>query len=308
MSFRSVILLAALAWPSIGFGAVHPPAPGDRVAIVTTSGVPAYDDVLEGLRQAVARQSTCVLDLREKGAEQVLADVLHLKTIRVIVGIGSEAVETVIAQHPSVPVIGAATTPHLLTREAARRVVSIIPVQVPLPAVLEKVKRVFPARSRLAVIRNPALPESGADVLKAAAETAGFAPKIVDCAGPGQLLDTLQSLKGQVDLVLCFPDASLYNSATIKPLVLASLRHRLPLIGFSESFVRAGATLGVYQDFTEAGVRAADLVVKVLNGQAVPRIESPRKCRVAVNQNITRLLGLSFNQPSGAGEDFVVIR
>jgi putative ABC transport system substrate-binding protein len=127
-------------------------------------------------------------------------------------------------------------------------------------------------------------------------------------ARPAQLLESFQSLKGQVDLVLCFPDASLYNSATVKPFVLASLRYRLPLIGFSESFVRAGAVLGVYPDFQESGTRAAELAQKLLNGQPVPKIDNPRRFRVAVNQNITRLLGLSYSHPSRASEDFLVIR
>jgi ABC-type uncharacterized transport system substrate-binding protein len=199
--------------------------------------------------------------------------------------------------------------PHLLSRDTVHsRALSVIPVQVPLPAILESIKRVFPARSRLAMIRNPALPEFGADAMRSAAEAAGFVPRIVDCAGPAQLLETLQLLRDRVDLVLCFPDAALYNSATIKPLVLASLRYRLPVIGFSESFVRAGAVAGVYLDFQDAGARAADLVRKVLNGQTVPRLEGSRKCRIAVNQNITRLLGLSYTPPAGSGENFLVIR
>src|SRR5437764_9243516 len=108
--------------------------------------------------------------------------------------------------------------------------------------------------------------------------------------GPSQLLESLQSLKDQVDLVLCFPDAALYNSATIKPLVLASLRYRLPLIGFSESFARAGAVLAVYPDFVDMGARAADLIQRMLNGQTVPRLEHSRRSRIMVNQNITRLI------------------
>jgi ABC-type uncharacterized transport system substrate-binding protein len=200
--------------------------------------------------------------------------------------------------------------PYLLPKDtdARSRPVSLIPVQVPLATVLESLKRVFPAKSRLGMIRNTALPDAGPDTLKSTAEATGFAAKIVDCKGPAQLLQAFQSLKDQVDIVLCFPDATLYNSATIKPLVLASLRYRLPLAGFSESFVRAGAALAVYPDFHDVGTRSAELVQKVLNGQAVARVEHPRKFRIAVNQNITRLLGLSYSQPSGAAEDFLVIR
>jgi ABC-type uncharacterized transport system substrate-binding protein len=304
----SFVLVLALAWGCALGATVHQPEAGDQILIVTGSGVPAYDEVLENLRKGISRQTVYVLDLKQKDADSVLKTALRMKTIKVVVTIGSEAAETVVAQGPAAPVIATATMPHLFPADAARRPLSIIPVQAPFSALLDNVKRVFPARSRLGMIHNPSLPETGAEKLRLAAEGAGFSVRIVKCSGPGQLLIALQSLKDQVDLVLCFPDASLYNSATVKPLVLASLRYRLPLIGFSESFARAGAVLGIYSDFADSGAHAADLVQKVLNGQPVSRVEHSRKWRVAVNQNICRLLGLSFTQPAGAREDFVVIR
>jgi len=309
MTVHLGLALFGLASLAAAPGTIHSPAAGDQVVVVITSGVPAYDEALEGFRKAAGGQGWFALDLRQKGSEQALNEALRSKGIKVAVGIGSEAAEAVMAQHPSVPVIAAAAMPHLLSNEPARgRVVSVIAAQAPLGAVLENVKRVFPSKSRLAMIRDPALPEAGADSMRAAAEAAGFVPRIVDCPGPAQLLELMQSLKDQVDLVLCLPDASLYNSATIKPLVLASLRYRLPLIGFSEGFVRAGAAIGVYQDFHDAGARAAELALKVLNGQPVPRVESLRNFRVAVNQNITRLLGLTYKHPAGAGDGFIIIR
>ena len=292
------------------WAATHPPASSDQVLIVTSSGVPAYEEVLDSLRKGVSQPGVYVLDLRQKDAEQILNEALRLKTVRIAITIGGEAAEAVMAQHAGAPFIATVIAPYLLPKDprAGGKPVSFIPVQVPLATLLESVKRVFPNKLRLGMIRNAALQDGGPDNLKSTAWAAGFSVRIVDCQGPAQLLQVFQSLKDQVDLVLCFPDATLYNSATIKPLVLASLRHRLPLIGFSESFVRAGAALGVYPDFHDVGTRGAELIQKVLNGQAVAKVEHPRKFRIAVNLNITRLLGLGYSQPPGAGEDFVVIR
>jgi putative ABC transport system substrate-binding protein len=308
-SGHALLLLGLLGLRGVGEAAHQPPA-GEQVVIVTSSGVSAYDEVLESLRKGVSQQAVYVIDVRQKEAEQFLGEGLRLKTVRIVITIGGEAAEAVLAQHPMPPVIATVIAPYLLPKDPGGRghPVSMIPVQVPLSALLESVKRVFPAKSRLGMIRNASLPDGGPDSLKSAAEAAGFSVKIVNCPGPAQLLQVFQSLKEQVDLVLCFPDATLYNSATVKPLVMASLRYRLPLVGFSESFVRAGAALGVYPDFREVGTRAAELIQKVLSGQTVARIEHPRKFKIAVNQNITRLLGISYSQTPGSGEDFVVIR
>jgi putative ABC transport system substrate-binding protein len=309
MNLRSPLSLLIALWPPAIWAAAHRPALGDQVMIVTNSGTPAYDEVLESLQKGLSRYAVCVVDLHQKEAGNDLGEGLRLKSLKLVISIGSEAAEAVTAQHPAVPLIATATLPQLFAKETSHiRMLSVLSVQVPLSLVLENVKRVFPAKSRLGIIRNPALADAGPESMKAEAEAAGFSVRVVECSSPGRLLDALQSLKDHVDLVLCFPDAALYNSATVKPLVLASLRYRLPLIGFSESFVRAGAVAGVYPDFREAGTRAAELAQRTLSGQPVSKIDHLRKCRVAVNQNISRLLGLSFAQPPGAGEEFIVIR
>ena len=300
------LLLAGLCCLRPGGAVNQPPAPADQVLIVTSSGIAPYEEVLEGIRKAGGRPPY-VLDLRQSNAASMLSEAPRFKNIRVVVAIGAEAVEALSAERGSAPVIAAAVTPHLLPKDAARRPASMVQVQVPLGTLLESIKTVFPEKHRLAFIRSPNLPEPAAAMLKAA-ESAGFSAKIIECAGPTQLLRALQSLQDQADLVLCFPDAALYNSATIKPLILASLRYHLPLVGFSESFVRAGAVMGVYPDFHEIGSQSAELIQKILNGQAVSRSEAPRKFRIAVNQNITRLLGLAYAQPRGGSEDFLVIR
>ncbi len=116
----------------------------------------------------------------------------------------------------------------------------------------------------------------------------------MDAANPEELLRGFASLKGKVDFVLCFPDSTLYNSATIKPLILASLEHRLPIVGFSPNFVRAGAAAGVYPDFREIG-RQAGRVARGCGSTCPGTEETARVLNVAVNQRVERLLGLEHD-------------
>ena len=305
----SLLLVASLSWHGLA-GAGHAPIAGEQVLVVTSSGVAAYEEVLDGFRKALGPLPAYVVDLRLQDGQNRLTDALQAKTIRVLVTIGVEAAENVMPRRGSIPLVAAAITPNLLPKQAVGRgrMITIIPVHVPFPVLLDSIKRVFPRKLRLGMIYNPAVSEASPEALKAAADAAGFKATVAECAGPAQLLQVLQSFKDEVDLVLCFPDATLYNSATVKPLVLASLRYRLPLVGFSESFVRAGAALSIYSNFREIGVHSAELVQKALSGQPVSKTESPRKFKLAVNQNITRLLGLGYSQPPENGEDFLVIR
>ncbi|MCL6650633.1 MAG: amidohydrolase, partial [Chloroflexi bacterium] len=100
-----------------------------------------------------------------------------------------------------------------------------------------------------------------------------------------------------------------YTPTTVKPLVLASLRKRLPLIGFSAAFARAGAAIGIYPDFREVGVQTAEMVRRYLEGQSRPGSEGPRKLKAVVNLKVVRLLGLRAVAPEeGSGSVVELVR
>jgi ABC-type uncharacterized transport system substrate-binding protein len=138
--------------------------------------------------------------------------------------------------------------------------------------------------------------------MEAAARKEGYTAVVVDCDAPADLLKSIEALKGRVDFVLCFPDAELFNAVTIKPLILASLQDRLPVIGFSPAFVRAGAAAGIYPDYQDIGRQTAEMALRVMRGEDRTSGEGPRKVRAAVNQRVARLLGVEFRTDSSAVE------
>jgi ABC-type uncharacterized transport system substrate-binding protein len=155
-------------------------------------------------------------------------------------------------------------------------------------------RALWPGRTRAGIIRNPALSRYSAEALEARARQEGFLPVLVDCDKPANLLKALAALKGKVDFVICCPDPDLYNSVTIKPLVLASLEGRLPLVGFSPAFVRAGAATGIYPDYRDSGRQAAGMAERLLRGEDGGPDTGPRRIQVAINQRVARLLGIDF--------------
>lgn len=66
------------------------------------------------------------------------------------------------------------------------------------------------------------------------------------------------------DLIWTSADSSIYNRAIIQSLLLASLRSGTPVFGFSGSFVKAGALLGLDADPGTQGEFAASLVLNCL--------------------------------------------
>jgi len=67
-------------------------------------------------------------------------------------------------------------------------------------------------------------------------------------------------LKAKVDIVWTTPDTSTYNHSMVKALLLGSIRKKIPVFGFSQSLVEAGATFGVGIDPSQQGHQIATMV------------------------------------------------
>jgi ABC-type uncharacterized transport system substrate-binding protein len=287
--------MTALFLPAL-FAASRLPAAQIAVVVVSEAGVEAYTEAVEGVSAALPAGTFRVVD----GSAPDLAGALESKDLRVVIAIGSRALDVVRARHPAAPLVSAMMLHAGDPQSAAQRV----DLDIPLAAQLGAMRAIWPGRKRAGIIRNPAQSPGPAEAIEACARHEGFLPVVVDCDGPAHLLKALAALKGKADFVLCFPDPDLYNPVTIKPLVLASLEHGLPLVGFSAAFVRAGAAAGIFPDYRDMGRQAAEMALRLLRGEEHPGDESPRKIRIAINQRVARLLGVEFRADALPAEVF----
>jgi putative tryptophan/tyrosine transport system substrate-binding protein len=306
------LLMAALslllAGPLLGAGDLRAVSPS--VVVVASVGVEAHRAAVEGIQAAMAMtpSQVRVLDLAEARSEQKSGAALAAPGVRVIIAVGSEALAIVAAGHPTVPVICTMVLRHSADKDLSLGGAATISLDIPIEEMTAHLKKIFPEKTRLGIIRNPASSSGTSAQLQARAQPLGFTVRVVDAASPEQLLPALMSLKGQVDLVWCMPDGLLYNSVTIKPLILASLENRLPLIGFSESFARAGAALGVYPDFRDIGLQTGEAARQIMENQPVRGPVGPRKLKFTVNQSVLRMIGLRYTATAAAGEEISILR
>lgn len=280
--------LAAILLPA-WFCAAGLPAPHAAVLVVGEPAVSAYSEAITGIGAALPPGSSRLLDVTAAGFDRDLAAALEDRELRAVIAVGSRALAEVRAKHTAVPVIAS-----MMLRSDVEAGGRRVDLELPLAAQLQSMRTLWPRKLRVGIIRGPAQAREGADALEAVARKEGFAPIVVDCAGPAQLLKAVIALQGKVDFILCLPDGELYNPVTVKPLVLASLEHRLPLVGYSAAFVRAGAAAGLFPDYRDLGRQAAEMALAAVRGEERAWQESPRKIQAAVNQRVMRLLGVEF--------------
>ncbi|HEV8039408.1 MAG TPA: ABC transporter substrate binding protein [Bryobacteraceae bacterium] len=279
--------------------ATHAIGQSERVTVVYTSEAGAYTEALEGMRPALSKATLTTVDLRLPNAEAELGRALGDASNPVVITVGKEALERVRASKTTAPLVAA-----MIMRAEAERVGKIgaaIHLDIPVSDVLAALKSMFPDKTRVAVIRNPAQPGQVDSAVVARGRQQGFTVTVVDSADPQELLRAVRSLNGKVDFIVCLPDSRLYNSATVKPLILASLESHLLIVGFSSNFVRSGAGVGIYPDFRDIGAQAGEAAEKQMAGQPVPAEQGPRRLVLAVNQRVIHLLGLEY-RPRREGE------
>jgi ABC-type uncharacterized transport system substrate-binding protein len=237
------------------------------------------------------------VELRDGDAS--LARALNARETQLVVAVGGRALAEVQSHNAVAPVL-ATMVLHGRQVEGAGHV----DLDVSLSMQLGAMRALWPQHGRVGIIRNPARSRYSSEALESRVRGEGFTAMVVDCNGPGGLLKAVAAMRGKVDFLLCFPDPDLYNAVTIKPLVMASLESRLPVVGFSPAFVRAGAAAGIYPDYRETGRQTAEMAVRILRGEERGADEGPRKIRVAVNQRITHLLGVEFQIAALSAEVF----
>jgi ABC-type uncharacterized transport system substrate-binding protein len=172
-------------------------------------------------------------------------------------------------------------------------------LDVPPTLAFARLRAAFPDRRRVAVVYNPNRAPWDPAEFASAARAHGIALEMVPCTEPRCVLDAVASRRGRADLLWCLPDAALYPPATVTPLLLASIRARVPIVGFSESFVAAGALAGFYADQWDVGRQTAELAKAGLAGPPASGITPARTVHFAVNLRIVRLLGVEWSAPPG---------
>lgn len=108
------------------------------------------------------------------------------------------------------------------------------------------------------------------------------------------LIPSVRNLINTSDVIFSLPDPVAFNSNTIRGILLLSYRNNIPVIGFSKSFVTAGALAAVYSTPEQIAQNAVELINQFMldNGFNKP-FHHPEYYSIITNNNVARTLGIS---------------
>ncbi|MFW1678619.1 ABC transporter substrate-binding protein [Pontibacter sp. JAM-7] len=110
-------------------------------------------------------------------------------------------------------------------------------------------------------------------------------------------MQKLQPLIAGSDVVLTLPDKSLFNRTTAKWILYISFRQGIPLFGFSEKYVKAGAIAAVYSKPNDIGRQTAEVLSQWLSQKRLADAQYPSYFNVVTNPVAARSLRINIKSP-----------
>ena len=106
----------------------------------------------------------------------------------------------------------------------------------------------------------------------------------------------LKELLEESNVLLALPDPLIFNRKTIFNVLLSSYHNKVPVIGFSAAYVKAGALIAVYSSPPDIASHLADIAREHQeSGEgAMPGIIYPKYFSIAINRSVARSLGISL--------------
>lgn len=157
---------------------------------------------------------------------------------------------------------------------------------------------VLPNTKRVGVLYNPKDPVS-ARILEQAREDAARLELTLHEAPletPAQIGTALQNLLGKVDALWLIPDPVCAAPEPSQQLLEFASKNRIPVLAFSDSFVRRGALMGAGVNLAEQGALAAEQVMRILSGEKPEELPllTPGRLLTYYNLKTARALNLTI--------------
>lgn len=272
-----------------------------RVLILSGGSSDAYAEVTEAIRTRLNELAADQVQLMIKNITQdeEALDALLEAAPNLIIAIGSRA--SALAQHNSsnIPILSVLISVRdyaLLnqTHTADTNLRSAIYLDQPLSRQLDLLHLVLPKAARLASLSGP---QSAAQIAELSALSAQRGLRLSsESVAPGSNpIHALRQLIDNAEALLALPDPDVFNRSSVQAILLTTYRSNVPVIGFSQAYVRAGALAAVHSTAQQIGRQAGEWVAERANTGSW-QLGSPRYpsyYSVAVNHAVAQSLGIS---------------
>ncbi|MFZ5863704.1 MAG: ABC transporter substrate-binding protein [Nitrospirota bacterium] len=282
-----------------------------KIAVLMSHDAPPYAAALNGFREQLARDGVqaqydvVVLRGDPLESDEAVQRIMHNGT-RLVYALGALGAGAVIDAQISVPVVACM----LLNRADVKKVphAAGVGLEIPVETQFQWLRRLLPNAKRIGVLYNPTENRDTVDLAARVARETGLILTARPIETPRDIPAALAHLANEADVVWGLPDHVVLSPETAQSLLLFSLRNRIPFIGLSTSWAKAGALYALDRDYGDLGAQCGELAMAILDGRSPESFlpASPRKVVYAINLQTARQMKISLpdNLVHGAAEVF----
>lgn len=168
-------------------------------------------------------------------------------------------------------------------------------LDIPANLLIKSLKRTLPGARNVGVIYNAAENNDFIATAKKVAQDLGLNLKPYAVKSSKEI-PNMKDLN--IDALWMIPDTIVCKTANVEGIFLASLKHKIPVMGISSSYARAGAIMAVSCDYKDIGAQAGDIAQMILNGTKPGSIaiSHPRKTKLYLNLAVADRLKIKISR------------
>lgn len=256
------------------------------VTVVQSEDGGAYQDFTNALRNALLSQN---IPLAVTGVNKVIPN------SGLVIAVGMKAAETVAASDAPfvlnvlVPKAGYENLLRNFPHRAGSHTFSAIYLDQPVSRQVHLIAAILPGRHSVGLLYSR--PPEELEQIRQEIGKRGLRLR-EKAVGTQSVAEALQELLQDSDMLLALPDSAIYNSSSIRNILLATYRSSVPLIGFSSAFVKAGALCAAFSAPEQIAAQVASLIRQFGETRLLPAAQYPQEFEVMVNEQVVRSLGL----------------
>ncbi len=294
LGFLCILILAGLSFHCRAWAE-------DTVTVVLSEDGGAYAEFATQLGNTLGQTSGARPPLRVITLNSIKDETPSRSTLgQLVVAVGTPAMTAMARKPPNVPVLNV-LVPRASFRSLARtstrtqdnKQFSAVFFDQPWARQFALIRHAVPGR-RVGILLGKDSADLSATLL-AAARDAQMVASIEMVTDEADLLPSLKRLLPNSDALLAVPDATIYNRSNIATILLTSYRAKVPLFGFSSSYVKAGALAAVYSQPAQIAQQVAEIILNLPASASLPAPQSPRYFSVTVNPQVRLSLELSMD-------------
>lgn len=167
-------------------------------------------------------------------------------------------------------------------------------LEIPPELQFDELGRLLPQVRRIGVIYNTA--HSAMNIQQARLDRPDLQFVALNAQSTREVPALLEELRGRVDLIWLLPDLIVTNPDILESYFLFSFRNKVPVLAFSEKYLKRGAAIVVTFDLQAMAEQAAVMAARIIGGapvSAVPRMNISR-VKTIINPAIVRKLQLAI--------------